>query len=197
MLSAEETFSSLLGAWRLMRGKADGLKLLDLSADGFWNSFFAIAVALPAMAVDWVGITNAVSDPDSSRDRVETILGLATIDIASWVVPVLAFALVAPRVGLGGRFVHFVVASNWGSAVVSWVLLPAALVRLFLSLENDNSKVVTLLLYLVAAVLTWRLTNAALGKGPAVATVVFVAMFAAMLAVQIGLQTLFGITIPE
>ena len=37
--------ASLTGAWRLMLGKADGLRLLDLSADGFWNSFFAIVVA--------------------------------------------------------------------------------------------------------------------------------------------------------
>jgi hypothetical protein len=42
MLSADETYASLAGAWRLMLGKADGLRLLDLSADGFRNSFFAI-----------------------------------------------------------------------------------------------------------------------------------------------------------
>ncbi|TIX33060.1 MAG: transporter, partial [Mesorhizobium sp.] len=44
MLSADETYASLAGAWRLMLGKVDGLRLLDLSADGFWNSFFAIVV---------------------------------------------------------------------------------------------------------------------------------------------------------
>jgi hypothetical protein len=180
-----------------MLGKADGLRLLDVSADGFWNSFFAIVVAVPAMVVDWVGITNVVVDPDASGERVETLLSLAAVDIASWIVPIIAFAIVAPRVGLGGRFVHFVVASNWGNAVVAWVLLPAALVRLFLSLNDDTSKTVTLALYAVAAVLTWRLTNAALGKGAAVATAVFIGMFAAMLVVQIALQTLFGINIPE
>ncbi|RVD66495.1 transporter, partial [Mesorhizobium sp. M7A.F.Ca.ET.027.03.2.1] len=31
MLSADETQASLTGAWRLMLGKADGLRLLDLS----------------------------------------------------------------------------------------------------------------------------------------------------------------------
>ena len=50
MLSADETQASLTGAWRLMLGKADGLRLLDLSADGFWNSFFAIIVATPALS---------------------------------------------------------------------------------------------------------------------------------------------------
>ncbi|MER9338061.1 hypothetical protein NKJ06_29550, partial [Mesorhizobium sp. M0293] len=55
MLSADETQASLTGAWRLMLGKTDGLRLLDLSADGFWNSFFAIVVAAPALLVGWVG----------------------------------------------------------------------------------------------------------------------------------------------
>jgi hypothetical protein len=45
-----------ISLWRLalMTGKRDGLKLLDLSADGFWNSFYAIVLALPAMFVGWV-----------------------------------------------------------------------------------------------------------------------------------------------
>ncbi|RUW68624.1 transporter, partial [Mesorhizobium sp. M4B.F.Ca.ET.049.02.1.2] len=30
MLSADETYASLAGAWRLMLGKVDGLRLLDL-----------------------------------------------------------------------------------------------------------------------------------------------------------------------
>ncbi|TIS20704.1 MAG: transporter, partial [Mesorhizobium sp.] len=31
MLSTDETFASLAGAWRLMLGRADGLRMLDLS----------------------------------------------------------------------------------------------------------------------------------------------------------------------
>ena len=38
----------------MMLGKPDGLRLLDLSADGFWNSFFAIVGALPALIAGWV-----------------------------------------------------------------------------------------------------------------------------------------------
>ena len=62
MLTADETQASLIGAWRLMLGKVDGLRLLDLSADGFWNSFFAIVIAAPALIVGWVGIANEIGD---------------------------------------------------------------------------------------------------------------------------------------
>ena len=69
MLSANDIQSSLTGAWHLMLGKVDGLRLLDLSADGFWNSFFAIVVAVPAMIVGWVGTANAIATADPSLSR--------------------------------------------------------------------------------------------------------------------------------
>ena len=58
MPSFDEVQQYLTGALRLMLGKADGLRMLDFSADGFWNSFFAMAVALPALMIGWVGLAN-------------------------------------------------------------------------------------------------------------------------------------------
>ncbi|TPM29218.1 transporter [Mesorhizobium sp. B2-3-3] len=197
MLSADETQASLTGAWRLMLGKADGLRLLDLSADGFWNSFFAIIVAAPALIVGWVGIANEIADPDAFVGRFSMLVRLATVDVGSWVLPLVALALVAPRAGIGGRFVHYVVASNWASAITAWLMLPSALIRLFLSSANQVSSLVSLLLFSLSMVLTWRMTNATIGRGAAVGTAVFVGMFIASLLVLFGLQMLLGITVPD
>ncbi len=197
MLTAEETQASLTGAWRLMLGKADGLRLLDLSADGFWNSFFAIAVAAPALVVGWVGIANEIGDPDAVSGRFGLVLRLAAVDLGSWVLPLVALALVAPRVGLGGRFVHYVVASNWASAIIAWLMLPAALVRLFAPAGDQVSAAVSLLLFLVSMVLTWRMTNAVIARGPAMGSAVFTGMFVASLVALFGLQALLGVTVPE
>jgi len=197
MLTADETQASLTGAWRLMLGKADGLRLLDLSADGFWNSFFAIVVAAPALIVGWVGIANQIGDPDAFVGRFGMLLRLATVDIGSWVLPLVALALVAPRAGIGGRFVHYVVASNWASAITAWLMLPSALIRLFLTSASQVSSLVSLLLFALSMVLTWRMTNATIGKGAAVGTAVFVGMFIASLLVLFGLQMLLGITVPD
>jgi hypothetical protein len=197
MLSADETYASLAGAWRLMFGKADGLRLLDLSADGFWNSFFAIVVAAPALIVGWVGIANEIGDPDAFAGRLGMLIRLATVDIGSWVLPLVALALVAPRAGIGGRFVHYVVASNWTSAIIAWLMLPSALLRLLLPSNSDISSLVSLLLFALSMLLTWRMTNASIGKGAAVGTAVFVGMFIASLLVLFGLQALLGIDIPD
>ena len=117
MPSAENIQQYLTGAWRMMMGKADGLRLLDLSADGFWNSFFAMVIALPALIVGWVGVTNELSALSGAFGSKLSILArLAVIDLATWVVPLVALAAVASRAGIGDRFVALVVASNWASA---------------------------------------------------------------------------------
>jgi hypothetical protein len=197
MLSSDETYASLTGAWRLMLGKADGLRLLDLSADGFWNSFFAIVVATPALIVGWVGLANEIGDPDAFAGRFSMLIRLATVDIGAWVLPLVGLALVAPRAGIGGRFVHYVVASNWASAIIAWMMLPPALIRLFLPPTNEFVVMASLLLFALSMVLTWRLTNVAIGRGAAVGSAVFAGMFVASLVVLFGLQALLGIGAPD
>lgn len=197
MVSTEEISSSLSGAWRLMNGKADGLRLLDLSADGFWNSFFAIVVALPAMAVGWAGIAAEIGDPEAVASRISVVMRLAVIDIGTWVLPLAGLALVSRRAGIGGRFVHYVVASNWTSAIVAWIMLPAALVRLVAPSTDQFAVMLSLALFLLTMVFTWRMTNAAIGKGAAFSTAVFAGMFVASLAVLFALQALLGIVVSE
>ncbi|RWH75102.1 MAG: transporter [Mesorhizobium sp.] len=197
MLSSDETYASLTGAWRLMLGKADGLRQLDLSADGFWNSFFAIVVAAPALIVGWVGLANEIGDPNAFAGRFSMLIRLATVDIGAWVLPLVGLALVAPRAGIGGRFVHYVVASNWASAIIAWLMLPAALIRLFLPSTNEFAVLASLLLFALSMILTWRMTNVAIGRGAAVGTAVFAGMFVASLVVLFGLQALLGIGAPN
>ena len=192
MLTADEIQSSLTGAWRMMLGKVDGLRLLDLSADGFWNSFFAIVVAAPALIVGWVGISNTAGE--TAPGRFELLLKLAFVDIGTWVLPLLALAAVAPQAGLRARFVHYVVASNWASAIIAWLMLPGALIRLIFPAADQASGLVSLVLFFASLVLSWRMTNIAIGKGAAMATAVFAGMFAVSLIVLFALQKLFGLS---
>lgn len=196
LVTADETQASLTGAWRLMLGKADGVRLLDLSADGFWNSFYAMIVAVPALMVGWVGIANEVGDPDAFAGRLAMLVKLAMVDLGAWVLPLVALALVAPHAGIGGRFVAYVVASNWASAIIAWLMLPSALVRLFLPATDATAGFVSLFCFLLSMVLTWRMTTAVIGKGAATGTAVFAGMFVGSLLVLFGLQALLGIAIP-
>jgi hypothetical protein len=188
----------LTGAWRMMNGKADGIRLLDISADGFWNSFFAIAVALPAMIAGWATLTNSVAPIGVTfATRLSIMLKLATIELGGWILPLIAFMLAARPAGLSDKVAHYVISSNWGLALIAWIMLPPILLQMFAPGADDITSVISFGFFVLQLVLLWRLTNSALGKGPGVATAVFAAMVVAWLVVFYTLQLALGIPTPE
>lgn len=185
----------LTGSWRMMMGRPDGIKLLDISADGFWNSFFAIAIALPALFAGWISIAGAVAPTHALMGgRLSIVLRLATVDIGAWVLPLVAFAAAARPAGLADRMAHYVISSNWGSALIVWMMLPPTLLRLFYPPADDIASAVSICLFIVSLVLSWRLTNSALGKGAGMTTAVFGAMFLISLAALYLLQSVLGLS---
>ena len=174
-------------------GKPDGVRLLDVSADGFWSSFFAIVVALPALSVTWVALANSLGD-EVFASRFAFFVRLALIDLVTWIAPLLLLGAAAGAVGIGRRYVAYVVATNWGSVILVWIMLPPALVELVWPSGGEVLSTVALLLFLVTMVLSWRLTNAVLDMGAAVASAVFAGMFVLSLGVLLSLQALLGIT---
>jgi hypothetical protein len=169
--------------------------MLDLSVDGFWNSFFAIVIALPPLIVSWVGAANELSQlSDAFGGKLSIVARLATIDLATWILPVVVLAAVASRAGIADRFVHLVVASNWASALMVWMMLPPSLLRLVWPAAAEASALLSLALFMLTMVLSWRMTNVAIGKGPAVATAVFAGMFLVSLVVIFVLQAAFGLS---
>jgi hypothetical protein len=197
MPDAAEIQRNLIGAWRLMTGRSDGLRLLDTSVEGFWDSFFAIVVAAPALAIGWLASANDFQQVDMQLSRLAIVGRLALIDMAAWLLPIAALALVARRAGIADRFVPYVVSGNWASALLVWLMLPPSILHLLAPAAGDATSLLSLGLFLAAQVLLWRQTNAALGKGPVVATAVFVGMFACALTILVVLQGWLGLDFPD
>lgn len=184
----------LNAAWHMMNGRVDGLRALDISADGFWNSFFGIIVALPPLIVSWVSYADLSEDlSETFRDRMSVVGKLAVIDLSSWILPIVGLALLAKRVGLADRFVHYVIASNWSTAIVAWLMVPPSIVLLFVPDARQFASLLSLVLFILSLVFDWRMTNVALGKGAAVATGLFASMILASLAILLTLQWVFDI----
>jgi hypothetical protein len=107
--------------------------------------------------------------------------------------PLVGLAFVASTAGIRDRFVHYVIASNWSSAILAWLMLPAALLRLITPSNSDLALTLSLGLFLLSMVLSWRLTNAVIAKGAAMGSAVFAGMFIASLVVLIVLQAALGV----
>lgn len=194
MPSAEEIQQYLHGAWRMMLGKPDGLRALDISVDGFWNSFFAIVVALPALIVNWVTIADSYDVAETFGDRFAIFIRLAVIDFAAWLLPLAGLAVIARRVRLADRYVHYVVASNWATAIIAWLMLPPAVLLLFLPDQTDMAWFLSVAIFIASQIFVWRLTNVAIGRGATTASAVYAGMFAASVAILLVLQWLLGLT---
>lgn len=181
-----------------MTGRRDGVRLLDLSVDGFWNSFFAIVVAAPVMLAGWAPMAGEVAGADASfGQRASVVARLALVDVGAWILPLLGLAVIAGAVGIRDRFVHYVVATNWGGALFSWFMLPAAVLRLFAPALEDLITALSLGIFVACLVLLWRLTNTALDRGGVLATGVFAGMLVASILTLFALQDLLGIELAQ
>lgn len=197
MLSWDEIQNYLIGAWQLMFGKGDGLRRLDLSVDGFWNSFFAMLVALPPLLLMWIALANErIANGSFSGARSSLILIYALIDLTAWVLPLAVLAFVARPAGMADRFVAYVVSTNWASAIIAWIMLPIAILTLLVPGAELND-LLLFIIFIANSVMMWRLTNAALGKGPGLASAIFAAMLVGSILIVMVLNSMFGLGQPQ
>ncbi|MGE0503669.1 MAG: transporter [Rhizobiaceae bacterium] len=198
MPSASEIQNSMIGAWRLLLGRREGMRQLDTTADGFWDSFFAMLVALPALLIGWVAFANdLVALPEVYGSRSSIIARLFVAEAGKWVVPIVALAIAARPLGIADRFVPYVVASNWATAVLVWLTLPLPLLRLALGSGSEIVMALSLGVFIATLVLSWRLTNAVLERGPGTATAVVVAMVVFSILLALWLETALGLYVPD
>ncbi|MBN9459164.1 MAG: hypothetical protein ACTHP8_13510 [Bosea sp. (in: a-proteobacteria)] len=132
-LAAEDIARSLRGSWRLMSEGAEALPDLDLSREGFWRSFLALALMAPAtialLAATrlFAGLPNTVG-LFAAPGLVVSVVGALLLTIL--VVPAFLI-LLRPELAREARFTSFVIAWNWAGIVsASLMALPAAVFAL-------------------------------------------------------------------
>jgi hypothetical protein len=121
MISAAEVTRSLYGAWRLACRDPLGLQLFDTSIEGFWRSFYAALVALPAYAV-MVGFR--ISDELATVDPMR----LFAIEAIAYVIGWTAFPLVAfyltQVLSRASYYPAYIVAYNWANVLQVALYMP-------------------------------------------------------------------------
>jgi hypothetical protein len=109
---------NLAGAWAIMRGRADGLTRLDLSLEGFWRSFAAIVLLAPFAVLALISQQRLAAA--AGEDPATGGLGLEVVALlVDWFAFPLVFALLARPLGVGARYVPFIVARNWASVIIA------------------------------------------------------------------------------
>lgn len=144
----------LYGIRLLLEGRLDGLKWLDFSDRGFWRSWWALVFCLPPMLLSWAAfrITYLSTMPAGASTGPTFILGLAVVDISSWILCYLALAVVMTIVGYADVIRPMIIALNWLSIPLQWLGVVVSLMQVFVPLETELYVPISLGLLLISAV---------------------------------------------
>jgi hypothetical protein len=176
MLPFHDVSRHLSGLWLLIRGDARGLSAFDISDQGVARSFLAILWCLPAIVAGWMfkRAEYAQAHPRGGDGVIAFMGKMFLVEIAQWIVPVLAICLVAVAFGLRPLLRTLIVTRNWFTVPLVYAsyvtAFPASLAldSLFgTGLVYRYGLLGVMLAVLVGAVLLyWRLLTTVVGGSP-------------------------------
>lgn len=191
MLDADDVEKSLSASVRLMRQETEVIATYDLSIEGYWRSFGAMFLAVPAFLIVAAGQWHMTFAPrfagvvDDALARYLVIQGAAFL--TAWMVwPMLALEFTR-MLGRMRDYAPYIIAYNWTSVLVHVILAaPMALYLVGWALPT-HAFVFTLAFMALIAHFRWFLARAVLGVSSGVAVVmVMVDLGAAALIHQLA-----------
>lgn len=125
MITSRELAAALYGAWRLARFDPRGQDHFDASVAGFWCSFQAAVIVVPAYV--FLILIN-LDQPVITAGPLRMVLVESLAYVISWTAFPLAMVTVAQRLGRDDNYIRFIVAHNWANVLQVAVFLPAAFI---------------------------------------------------------------------
>jgi hypothetical protein len=166
IVTAEEVNRSFRGTLDLLHSRVEGLNSFDMSERGFWRSFAAIWLTLPAYIVSlaFERLRLGLLQPDRSLlDNVWIDLVVALGHVASFVALPLAMIWIARRFNLTKAYVPFVIVTNWITVIGLLVLSVPAMLLLLGWATPPLASVFSLAFAVIIVRIQWFATKATLG----------------------------------
>lgn len=189
-LTRDEIVRSLTGAWHVFLDRPDADQYFDLSVTGFWRSFRAIVLVLPAYVLSalttWATLP---AEMDSATFFVARTVSLA-ID---WVAFAVVLALVADRLKVSNTYSAYIIVRNWASVIAT---APFGLVSiLFIAglIGQDIAATLSLAVLFIVLRYNYIVARRVLQVGMPLAIGIVVADFILSLAIDAGISGLFGV----
>ncbi|MBT3790761.1 MAG: hypothetical protein HN725_09875 [Alphaproteobacteria bacterium] len=157
-----EISSSLYGVWRLARRDPGGMNYLNLSVDGFWQSFFAALLAAPAYVI--ILLVQRASTAEEA-----TWLPDISSYLLGWICWPLLALVVTRMLNLSQNFIPYIIAYNWANVLHINFLLPIAIITHGGVMPDGMAVVLSLLATLAVLLYMWWVARVALGATTGVA----------------------------
>lgn len=166
IVTADEVNRSFRGTLDLLNSRTEGLKAFDMSERGFWRSFMAIWLTLPAYIVSlaFERLRLGLLQPDRSLlDNLWIDLVVALGHAAGFVALPLAMIWIARWFRLEKAYVPFVIVTNWISVIGMLVLSVPAMLMLLGWAPPGLASLFSLAFAVVIVRLQWFATKSTLG----------------------------------
>ena len=186
----EEIYRSIYGAWRIARLDPGALRWFDVSADGFYRSFFVMALIAPfaLLLLLVVYVADPMTLPGEFSDGVSPDIGLGPKEpgfavfvvvqglfyVLDWLGYAALMVPVTMLLGATGGYATYIVVWNWSHVLEVAVLLPATTFALGGLLPEPAAQGVVLLAVLAVLGYGFLVARAGLGCGPVQAIAVVV-----------------------
>ncbi|WP_421724909.1 hypothetical protein [Bauldia sp.] len=191
MLERSEVERSLTGAWALFLDRGDALQWFDFSVDGFWRSFRAIILVIPAYFAFVVAepiMATAVTDEAPSPNLAAGAVAL----VLEWIALPIVLAVIAGQLGIAARYGAFIVARNWASVVA---IAPTGVVAVLLLLGLIGPVATNFLMFIILLVMlrySYIVARRTLEIGPGFAVGIVALDVGLSLTISSGIDLLFG-----
>lgn len=166
IVTADEVNRSFKGTLDLLHSRAEGLKSFDMSERGFWRSFAAIWLTLPAYIVSlaFERLRLGILSPDRSLlDSVWLDLVVALGHLASFAALPIAMIWITRRFNLTKAYVPFVIVTNWITVMGLLVLSVPAMLLLIGWATPSLASLFSLAFAVIIVRIQWFATKATLG----------------------------------
>jgi hypothetical protein len=183
MPDREEVLRSIYGAYLLARMDVAGMRLMNLTVEGFWRSFFAAVLVAPGYAL--LVAHRMMGRPDGV-DAGWAILVHALAYIIGWAAfPIIALVLTF-LLNVSRNYVPLIVAVNWSVViqVVAFLFVIAATLVLPSLLAGMLLVVVTIAILFYQ----WFVTRAALQTSGGIALVLVLMDLAVNTAINVSAE---------
>ncbi|MFB9949952.1 hypothetical protein ACFFP0_13890 [Rhizobium puerariae] len=195
MPSYHEVRLYLSGLWLLIKGDAQGFRLLDISDRGMLRSFWAFIWCLPAAVVSWFWWRSYLLEGMPSGARIGGLffVRMGMLEVFNWLMPLVLAGLLCAILGIGRKFVPIVVTVNWLSVPFAYLYGLLSLRFLMPSGLDALLALIHFVLLIVMVVSVSRVMRMICGPQPLTVTgLVLVLIVPGMLATE-ALQRFLGI----
>lgn len=185
-----EARRALQGALDILFGRPNALAAFDFSVEGFWGSFAAIVLLIPAFAVSTIGEAQLsimlAEMPNGVFPWGPFVFTRVVALIVDWVTFPILLGLAAKPLGIGGRYAAYIIVRNWASVVSAAIYVIPEILLSFGLVGTDGWLLASLITLVAVLAYNYRVARLALGTPVAFSIGLVILDF----LVSIGVSTL-------